>query len=79
MFSDDPGYVFCDLTLLFERLDDLANGLRSMSVCLLYMAWRHHFATYIFHSGVLVDLALQIFEDTLTEKRVCRHGLRSVL
>lgn len=29
--------------------------------------------TYILHSSVLVDLALQVFENTLTEKRVCRH------
>ena len=32
-------------------------------------------ATYILDSGVLVDLALQVFEDTLPEKRVCRHDV----
>lgn len=31
-------------------------------------------ATHIFHRGVLVDFALEIFEDSLAEKSVCGHA-----
>jgi hypothetical protein len=68
------------LTLLLKGLDDIANSLFSMSVRLLchWILWTS-VATYIFDSGVLVDLALQILEDALAEKRVCRHDVLFVL
>jgi hypothetical protein len=73
-FLPDAECVSRSLTLLLESLDDLANSLRSMSVRLLcHWILETSVATYIFDSGVLVDLALQVLEDTLTEKRVCRH------
>ena len=36
-------------------------------------------ATYILDSGVLVDLALQVLEDALSEKGVGRHDVWFVL
>ena len=66
------------LTLLLKSLDDLTDCLHMMSVRLLCVAIgfpESSVATYILDSGVLVDLALQVFEDTLSEKRVCRHDV----
>lgn len=36
-------------------------------------------ATYILDSGLLVDLALQVLENALSEKRVCRHDVWFIL
>jgi hypothetical protein len=73
-FFTDLECVSRSLTLLLKSLDNLANSLRSMSVHLLcHWILETLVATYIFDSGVLVDLALQILEDALTKKRVCRH------
>jgi hypothetical protein len=36
-------------------------------------------ATYIFDSGFLVDLALQVLENALSEESVCRHDVWFVL
>ena len=66
------------LTLLLKSLDDLTDCLHMMSVRLLCVAIESpesSVATYILDSGVLVDLALQVFEDTLSDKRVCRHDV----
>jgi len=66
------------LTLLFKSLDDLTDCLHMMSIRLLRVGIgfpESSVATYILDSGVLVDLALQVFEDTLPEKRVCRHDV----
>jgi hypothetical protein len=64
------------LTLLLESLDDVTNSLFSTSVRLpCHWILGTSVATYIFDSGVLVDLALQVLEDALTEKRVCRHDV----
>jgi hypothetical protein len=79
-FFTDLECVSRSLTLLLKSLDNLANSLRSMSVHLLcHWILETLVATYIFDGGVLVDLALQILEDALSEKCVCRHDVWFVL
>ena len=64
------------LTLLLESLNYIADCLDSTSARLLcHWIARTSVATYIFDSSVLVDLALQVLENALAEKRVCRHDV----
>jgi hypothetical protein len=68
--------MFCSLTLLLERLDDLTNSLQLMLVCYL-CRWplESSIATHILDSGFLVDLTLQVLEDALSEEGVDRHDV----
>jgi hypothetical protein len=45
-------------------------------ICSAIGSLKRSVATYILDRSVLVDLALQVLEDALSEKSVCRHDVR---